>query len=96
MLRRVIVENGLVEGLPAADPRITSSRRCQNACAPLSTNSMISLSILSGDLNGKDADGSDMLLWKPFTEEDPNRMCFYDQIYLSSKGPDDLMKFLIR
>jgi para-nitrobenzyl esterase len=49
-----------------------------------------------GDPNGKDADGSDMPLWKPFTEDDPNRMCFYDQIYLSNKGPDDLMEFLIR
>jgi para-nitrobenzyl esterase len=52
--------------------------------------------IRSGDPNGKDADGSDMPLWKPFTEDDPNRMCFYDQIYPSSKGPDSLMKFLIR
>jgi para-nitrobenzyl esterase len=52
--------------------------------------------IRSGDPNGRDADGSDMPLWKPFTQEDPSRMCFFDRIYLSNKGPDDLMKFLIR
>jgi para-nitrobenzyl esterase len=52
--------------------------------------------IRSGDPNGKDADGSDMPFWKPFTEEDPYRICFYDQVYLSNEGPDELMKFLIR
>ena len=52
--------------------------------------------IRSGDPNGKDADGSDMPLWKPFTEDDPNRMCFYDQTYSSNKGYDSLMDFLIR
>ena len=52
--------------------------------------------IRSGDPNGKDADGSDMPLWKPFTEDDPNRMCFYDQTYSSNKGHDSLMEFLIR
>jgi para-nitrobenzyl esterase len=52
--------------------------------------------IRSGDPNGTDADGSDMPLWRPFTREDPNRMCFYDRISCSNRGPDDLMKFLIR
>jgi para-nitrobenzyl esterase len=52
--------------------------------------------IRSGDPNGRDADGSDMPLWKPFTEENPNRMCFFDEVYLSNKEPDDLMKFLMR
>ena len=28
MLRKVTVENGVVEGLPAADPRITSFKGC--------------------------------------------------------------------
>jgi para-nitrobenzyl esterase len=52
--------------------------------------------IRNGDPNGKDADGSEMPLWKPFTEDDPNRICFYDEVFTSSKGPDDLMKFLMR
>lgn len=52
--------------------------------------------IRSGDPNGKDADGSDMPLWKPFTEDDPNRICFYDEVCTGSRGPDDLMKFLMR
>jgi para-nitrobenzyl esterase len=52
--------------------------------------------ISSGDPNGRDADGEDLPLWKPFTEHDPNRMCFFDRIYLDNKGPDDLMSFLIR
>lgn len=52
--------------------------------------------IRSGNPNGKDADGSDMPLWKPFTEEDPGRMCFGDRAYLSSKGPSDLMMFLLK
>jgi len=52
--------------------------------------------IHTGDPNGKDADGSDMPLWKPFTEDDPNKICFYDEVCLSKKGPDDLMEFLIR
>jgi para-nitrobenzyl esterase len=51
--------------------------------------------IRSGDPNGRDADGSDMPLWKPFAEDAPNRMCFYDQIYLNNQAPGDLMKFLI-
>lgn len=52
--------------------------------------------IRTGDPNGKDADGSHMPLWKPFTEEDPNRICFYDEVCPDKKGPDDLMKFLMR
>ncbi len=52
--------------------------------------------IRSGDPNGRDADGSDMPLWKPFTQEDPHRMFFCDQVYSSNKGPNDVMKFLIR
>jgi para-nitrobenzyl esterase len=52
--------------------------------------------IRSGDPNGRDADGSDMPIWKPFTNDDPNRMCFCDRVYSSNKGPNDLMKFLLR
>jgi para-nitrobenzyl esterase len=52
--------------------------------------------IRSGDPNGKDADGSDMPLWRPFTEDDPNRIWFCDQVYPDNKEPDDLMKFLIK
>jgi para-nitrobenzyl esterase len=52
--------------------------------------------IRTGDPNGKDADGSDMPLWKPFTEEDQNRICFYDEVSVCNREPDDLMKFLMR
>ncbi|NLD38586.1 MAG: carboxylesterase family protein [Desulfatiglans sp.] len=52
--------------------------------------------IRTGDPNGKDADGSDMPFWKPFTEEDPNRICFYDEVCVDNRGPDELMKFLMR
>ncbi len=52
--------------------------------------------IRSGNPNGKDADGSDMPLWKPFTEDDPNRICFYDEVCTDNRRPDDLMKFLIK
>ena len=51
--------------------------------------------IHTGDPNGKDADGSGMPLWKPFTDEDPNRICFYDEVYTSNKEPNDLVKFLV-
>lgn len=52
--------------------------------------------IRSGNPNGKDADGSDMPLWKPFREDDPNRMWFGDKAYLSCKDPCDLMEFLLK
>ncbi len=52
--------------------------------------------IRSGNPNGKDADGSDMPLWQPFTEDCPARMCFGDKAYLSREGPGDLMKFLLK
>ena len=52
--------------------------------------------IRSGDPNGKDADGSDMPLWKPFTHDDPNRMFFCDKAEASNKGPDALMTFLMK
>lgn len=52
--------------------------------------------IRSGDPNGKDADGSDMPLWKPFTEDDPNKIIFGDKVYSDNKGPSDLMKFLLK
>ncbi len=38
MLRRVMVENGLVEGLPAADPRITSFKGIPFAAPPVGEN----------------------------------------------------------
>ena len=51
--------------------------------------------IRSGDPNGPDADGSDMPRWRPFTDADPAKIMFYDEVTLSNKEPDDLMKFLI-
>jgi para-nitrobenzyl esterase len=49
--------------------------------------------IRSGDPNGIDADGLDMPLWKPFTDDDPNKMSFYDRIYPTNKGPTALWNF---
>jgi para-nitrobenzyl esterase len=38
MLRRVVVENGAVEGLPAADPRITTFKGIPFAAPPIGRN----------------------------------------------------------
>ena len=38
MLRKVTVENGVVEGLPAADPRITSFKGIPYAAPPVGEN----------------------------------------------------------
>ena len=84
MLRRVIVENGLVEGLPAADPRITSLEGIPFA-APRSAKT--AEMEFDGNPNGKDDDGSDTPLWKPFTKDAPNRKCFNDRVYLENKCP---------
>ncbi len=51
--------------------------------------------IRSGDPNGKDADGSLMPEWKPFTDDEPNRMIFGDKACPSNEGPGDLMEFLL-
>jgi para-nitrobenzyl esterase len=51
--------------------------------------------IRSGDPNGPDADGTDMPLWKPFTDADPNRMMFCDAVTPSNREPDALMAFLV-
>jgi para-nitrobenzyl esterase len=51
--------------------------------------------IRSGDPNGPDADGTDMPLWKPYTDSEPNRMFFEDTAHLCGKGPKPLMKFLL-
>lgn len=51
--------------------------------------------IRSGDPNGIDADGTDMPLWRPFTESDPGRMIFSETAAFSGKGPDALMTFLV-
>jgi Carboxylesterase type B len=52
--------------------------------------------IRSGDPNGQDADGEDLPLWKPYTEEEPNRIWFGDTVYTEAKGPRPLMAFLLR
>ncbi len=52
--------------------------------------------IRSGDPNGPDADGQDMPLWKPYTDEDPWRMWFDDTVHAENKGPSRLMEFLVR
>ncbi len=52
--------------------------------------------IRSGDPNGPDADGSDMPLWKPFTDGDPNIMMLCDKVTPVNKKPSKLMDFLLR
>jgi para-nitrobenzyl esterase len=52
--------------------------------------------IRCGDPNGKDADGSDMPLWKPYTDGEPCRMWFGDVPYTEEKGPSDVVAFLLR
>ncbi len=52
--------------------------------------------IRSGDPNGQDADGADMPLWRPYTVEDPCRIWFGDTIYTEAKGPNALLRFLLK
>ena len=52
--------------------------------------------IRSGDPNGADADGEDMPLWRPYTEDAPWRMWFDDTAHSEAKGPGPLMSFLLR
>ena len=52
--------------------------------------------IKNGDPNGKDADGTDMPYWKPYTDDEPCRMWFGDTAYTEEKGPSDLVKFLMK
>ena len=52
--------------------------------------------IRSGDPNGRDADGEDMPLWKPYTTAAPCRMLFDDTAHTEEKGPRDVMAFLLR
>ncbi len=49
-----------------------------------------------GDPNGKDADGEDMPIWKPYTDETPCRMIFGDTAYTEEKGPGELCEFLLK
>ena len=51
--------------------------------------------VKTGDPNGKDADGTDMPFWKPYTEAEPTRMWFGDTAYTEAKGPSELMAFLL-
>jgi len=51
--------------------------------------------IKTGDPNGKDADGTDMPLWKPYTSDKPCRMIFGDTAYTEEKGPSELLTFLM-
>jgi para-nitrobenzyl esterase len=43
--------------------------------------------IRSGDPNGRDADGSDMPLWKPYTDCEPNKMWFDDTAHPAARDP---------
>jgi len=52
--------------------------------------------IRSGDPNGIDADGSEMPLWKPFADAEPNRILFCDTVTTDCKEPSEIMRFLLR
>ena len=52
--------------------------------------------IRCGDPNGKDADGEDMPLWKPYTVAEPNRIHFEKHVFTEAKGPGELMTFLLK
>jgi para-nitrobenzyl esterase len=51
--------------------------------------------VKNGDPNGPDANGCDMPAWKPFTDQDPQRVFFEDTVHTSNKGPSPLMQFLL-
>ena len=48
-----------------------------------------------GDPNGKDADGKEMPLWKPYTEASPCRMILGNHARPEERGADELMQFLV-
>ncbi len=52
--------------------------------------------IKTGDPNGLDADGTPMPYWKPFTDDEPNRMWFEDTVHPEVEGPNELMSFLLK
>ena len=49
----------------------------------------------TGDPNGKDADGSEMPLWKPFKDAEPNAMWFNTVPEGILDTPSDVMKTLV-
>ena len=49
----------------------------------------------NGDPNGKDADGTDMPLWKPFKDSEPNAMWFNTVPEGIVDEPSDVMKTLV-
>ena len=52
--------------------------------------------IKNGDPNGKDADGTDMPYWSPYTKETPHSMIFAtDGPYLDKQEESEFKKFLI-
>ena len=50
--------------------------------------------IKTGDPNGKDADGSDLPLWKCYTEEGRAEMNFFKDGSIPSKGDSEFVEFL--
>ena len=52
--------------------------------------------IKTGDPNGKDADGTELPLWKPYTKAQPCRMHFEDSCFTEEDGPNALLTFLVR
>ena len=51
--------------------------------------------IRCGDPNGKDADGSDMPVWKPFTEAEPWRMLLGDKAVPECSEAGPVMEFVL-
>jgi para-nitrobenzyl esterase len=52
--------------------------------------------IRTGDPNGKDSTGEDMMQWDPYTAETPYGMVFREKSEFVREQPSDLMKFLVK
>ena len=52
--------------------------------------------IKNGDPNGPDNDGEPMPLWKPYTDDERNRMFFGDAAVPDTRQPSELMKFFMK
>ena len=49
----------------------------------------------NGDPNGKDADGSEMVTWEPYTPENPRCINFFDEIFMQKEDESAVTKFIV-